>query len=922
MNLAYYHVKADTESVPSSADADRPSNIGRLTPNNPPRRPPPPPPASSAAPLQLSTGPIVSFPISSPRNIVGSTPADIAAHPAGNHGNDVPLRPGAAPPLPPKPSFARAAPVQQRHSVNQQRISAPPLPPKPAAVRAPRFSDQAPARPTRPVPPPPPVARDNIAGAKFPHASPSRSKSGATKHNAKDRGPSVSTREDAISPTTSSTSVQAPPIIRQLYDYPTMPVPFPAPACVLRESGFTRLFSRGRTESRDFHGLPYTASALSAAGATIPRCTTFDARNGAGAIAAKRQLAKNSAMSFQGWNSVTNECIIHCKCYVGMKIPQLCNSIVDQFVAGHSVGSRQWRAALEMLVGIIVRGSIDNAEAGTALLNDVVRRMRAGPAVLRGAVFTLLVNIGAHAGFAATYWRVVERMVLTVFSDVVEAMEAESRECWSNESNLVGNRGATENYPHERIDTPDTWEKAVKCFLALVSGGIRFGNLATVERVKNAGNAFGRDLRPYPVISLQALIALGKHISPTTHPIVERVLVGDCLWRCFRGRFEEDDDVVRIQVDEDELYAAHGGVPAIIEVYIRVRSLTARRRLFALILEVAISRVHRRMRDSNTANLKETCNFEQQANWLYGLLRANDAGDAMVAVFRVGPEPTFVMDTLRHLLFEPIAANSYGALILKSAVSSNSSRVDERLRSSVFVFDSTMGGQKSVEARTVAAASDHRTGVIAANRALHKLFVTSVLMELENMALAFQNRSRAWVGLTPNSLIAEIEDKVKILRADGLSSALRSTKQVWQTLYAPVSNLANHSCSENEIVLAIDAVLSVVLLPVAYRNILIESADSEAEALLAGERRVLGHGACIEGVKMLVQLLHLSNFESGCRMLSEQRQCLVELLGFIQDQGQLVRQFAEDSDAIVAHRASSIANATSASSVDTRQSLM
>jgi hypothetical protein len=74
----------------------------------------------------------------------------------------------------------------------------------------------------------------------------------------------------------------------------------------------------------------------------------------------------------------------------------------------------------------------------------------------------------------------------------------------------------------------------------------------------------------------------------------------------FLGSFEQDDDVDGIQVDEDELSAAHGGVQAIIELYIRMRSLTAQRRLLYLILEVAVSRVHRRMRVSNIANLKET----------------------------------------------------------------------------------------------------------------------------------------------------------------------------------------------------------------------------------------------------------------------------------------------------------------------------
>ena len=69
----------------------------------------------------------------------------------------------------------------------------------------------------------------------------------------------------------------------------------------------------------------------------------------------------------------------------------------------------------------------------------------------------------------------------------------------------------------------------------------------------------------------------------------------------------------------------------------------------------------------------------------------------MVAVFRVGPEPSSVKATLRRSLFEPKVANSQANLIVKTAVSSSSSRVDERLRSGVSVFDSTMRGQKKVE---------------------------------------------------------------------------------------------------------------------------------------------------------------------------------------------------------------------------------
>ena len=132
-----------------------------------------------------------------------------------------------------------------------------------------------------------------------------------------------------------------------------------------------------------------------------------------------------------------------------MRNPRLCKSIVSQVVAGHSIRSRLWRAALEVLLGIIVRGSTGNVDAGNALLLDVMPRIQAGPAVVRAAVFffTVLVNISAHVGFAAKYWHVVEVIVLSVISDVVQAARAESSESWSFEPNLVGTRGTAETYP-------------------------------------------------------------------------------------------------------------------------------------------------------------------------------------------------------------------------------------------------------------------------------------------------------------------------------------------------------------------------------------------------------------------------------------------------------------------------------------------
>jgi hypothetical protein len=581
-------------------------------------------------------------------------------------------------------------------------------------------------------------------------------------------------------------------------------------------------------------------------------------------------------------------------------MPEKTRAVVDQVVDGHPVGSKRWRSALEVLVGVVVNACIDDAESGTVLLNDVTKRMRRGDASMRAAVFALLFNVAIQSAFAGPAWRVVEKIVLGVFSTVVENMEV----LHVKEGDSL-TRPKRDDDTHEiKGDSQCVWDNALKCFFALAAGGSRNSNLATGGIEKKMGRSCGRPTCSGSVITLGAMVALARHISPKTHPCVERILIGDGLWRGFRGDFEEDDDAIRVNVDEDSLYAQYGGADAISEVYARVRSLTARRRLFALILEVAVSRVHKR---ACASSLDVEVNWEEQANWLYGLLRAYDAGDAMVTIFRLGPEPAFVIDTLRHMLFEPLAANSSGSCVLNAAGSGASGRGDEKLRSSIFPQDSTVTGHSSVEMKLWAAANDHRTSVIAANRAMYKPFVIGVLMELESMAIAFQKNPRRCDVRNPNDRVYELEAKVITLRSEGLSKSLRSLRQVWQGLHSSVSKLAHRAADENEIIMIIDAVLSIALLPGAYRNMLSESADYEAEALLSSERRVLAHGSCVEGVKTLVQLLHLANLDPGSRYLSEQRQCLVELLGSSQDQGQLARQFREDPDPFVAHRAAVIA---------------
>jgi hypothetical protein len=85
------------------------------------------------------------------------------------------------------------------------------------------------------------------------------------------------------------------------------------------------------------------------------------------------------------------------------------------------------------------------------------------------------------------------------------------------------------------------------------------------------------------------------------------------------------------------------------------------------------------------------------------------------------------------------------------------------------------------------------------------------------------------------------------------------------------------------------------------------TSDFEAEAHLAGERRILGLASSAESAAMLVAMLQLCKPYSSARYVSELRQALIEVLGSATVHSHHVRAFCDDRDAIVAHRARNLA---------------
>jgi hypothetical protein len=814
------------------------------------------------------------------------------------------------PPLPPKPAFARAAAL----------APPPPLPPKPASARAPPVNPDLVIRPQRPVPSPP-VGR---APEHYVAAAAAATSQPLPGHS---RVLSRSTQDVTTLPTSSSSSMPLLASAAALLQAQatSVPLPFPAPPCVLREAGLSKLFARGRADSGDIvvpalkdirpQSQQVEGAEFLAQSRADPSGISFPTTLASTAPSLRRAPGVAGAIP-----EISRVRPVHAGNYTGRQPGGEVWAIIDEILRPDSVSSPEWIGALESFVDLVVSAAIDSVDAGTGLLSEAVRRMRepTRPPSIQTAVFTLLYGVFAvHAALAATRaiagLRNVERMIIAVLSDVVEDMASADEIAATVPSTQAHDTEVNANSATDiRVQS---WEFAVQCAVAVLTG--RDGSAGHSQRLQISSSS--------PSVSMRALIALARHVSADMHPFVERVLVGECVWRKFRGSFDEDDDVVRFDVDEDAIFGPHGGITTVIELYVKCRSLLARRRMFALIFEVAVSRV--RSLPSQTGNTDNLVS-EEQVNWLYGILWANDAGDALTSTFRLGPDPSFVMDTLRHVLFDPLSAISsvVGAADRISRMSVAFSqhvddRREQRRRPSHFPKDVTIAGREN-DCGMSAAATDHREAIVAAHRLLNKEFTLNTLMQLETMAKYFSKeaRNRAYhppireyerlQGHTTAAKVAieEIEVNAQSLRADGRSKKLRSTRQVWQILHASVCKLVRLNPSIALVITAVELVFSIILLPMPFSRVSSEgTSDFEAEAHLAGERRILGLASSTESAAMLVAMLQLCEPYSSARYVSEIRQALIEVLGSATVHSNHVRAFCDDRDAVVAHRARNLA---------------
>lgn len=853
------------------------------------------------------------------------------AAPAGH------LRAGSdalAPPLPPKPAIARGPSIPQP----------PPLPPKPFSARAPRVGDQH-SRPLRPLPVLPIHDHETSAPPPLPSAAkPPRHR----------RYPSESTQDvTGTLPSSSSSSFPLqnagfhPLVARredQLPPVRSVAIPFPPPLGSLREAGFPQLLARLRTDNKDAYlsrqalgegkGRGGRSLTPSGVGVSIPRTLGVDAEFGAAAIARQRKRVVFSAPHV---TDVALSCPALCGGYPGSQPGGELWSVVDEVVNASKYSGRSWSMAMKVLVGMIITATVDSLDSGYGLCSEVVRRMRARSTALGAEVFTLLTNIGAQAVFAGTQWHRVEQMVLSVFSNVVGF---ESKRCPLETSTCAGLsslRGCTADTCSNRVEGEACsdvsgcqahrlfWERAVKCGMALLGSRARFDNVSTaVYSSSPRGNSVTtkETLSPIPgrrpeisgpAVSLHALIALCQHIPSSMHPSVERVLIGDCIWRGFRGSFDEDDDVLRSHVDEDRLYTAFGGIRIIVGMYVRCRSLVARRRMFVLITEVAVGRVSTR---GLSLGRKDVLQSEDSVNEFFSVLRAYDAADALVGAFRLGPEPSFVMDILRHIIFDPLSFEMPVSTMLSAAgpVSKKiaGTALPERRGSRPFFLapntcDSSSGPPSG---KNLSVTKDLMMATFVANEVLPKRFVLRVLMQLEDIARSFSRERSKYRESGGDVFVSEkVDIKIAELRQKCLSShSLRSVRHVWHSISEVLyGHLGRTPLNDADIVIIFELMFSVILVPPPFTKVSNELCDSEGVAFLHGERSLRGRTSSKDCGDLIVGLLHTSAPFVGSRYVSELRQSFVEILGASTAHTHRLMQFADDPDAVVAFRARTFA---------------
>lgn len=802
------------------------------------------------------------------------------------------VRSAPPPPLPPKPSYARGPDLPRP-------APPPPLPPKPDSARAPRLpelpprpvktpslsaspvgSDSARANanrarrqqdvslplppflppPRRPLPPLPPGA---VPGERRLNDSWTETVpvalDGLLAQTEFPQPPERSIFSECVPAAATEALNEGGPLANaaigeiSALDPPTFEVPMPPPPHSFCDCAVATLFPPPTAE---FLSVRSTPAGVASTHFRLSPESLDDVH--AGSISIERKRARGTRA-----NPHARGAPVPWRPYVGEEPGAEVWTVLNEVVNVRSVSSPEWSIAAQLLVGFVISASLDSYEAGHGLLSEIVRRMRASTyTALRAAVFTVLINVFGQISFTSAdggATNSIEKVAADVLSEVLVVMDGVEQD-------------------------PSVWEKATRCMLLFVNGN---------------------DWMLHCAISTEALIALTLHLDPLLHPDVDHILIADGLCHRFgQGKNAKP----RHDVDEVSMYAATGGARVLLDLYVHTASLSARRRLFRLIVEVAVSRAF-----SLDEGLQKAGDVEKQTEWLVVLLESHDVGNAMVLTFRFGSRPNFVMDTIRRLLFAPLMSTASskgdGQSQNRSGLKVPVNTFGEKLASQD--FSDSHENDSAAKARYVATTLYTRA-VRAANHLLHKRFVLSVLCELEKMAEA---HSRRYATIEEHrhaeewAILQDAGRQLYAMRDAGHAISQRTVTQELQKLFTAVAGFVTLGASPESVIRLADLVLESFLVAPMFSSFasgMNENAvcNSAASLFLAGRRLVARDMVARANPAMFVNLLKLLEHSWQRRHVSEVRQCLIELIGVVPERASMLTDFSHDPDAAIVYRAS------------------
>lgn len=770
------------------------------------------------------------------------------------------------PPLPPKPGFARA-------SVLPSPGVPPPLPPKPDNVRGEKLLDltqvnrvpvsatqvpgpessepsefiQVPSFVPPPNRPPPPIPRSDRKPSYGEESSWVPSNLDERSQVDPPQPPEPTIISD-VEPIKSSVGINEASTQSLTDQQPSLTLPLPPPPYTAQEHSLSSLFPPVPSSSEHEEQQDLTDNFVSLSAESAEDCEI-------GALVLSRERHERKADY-----TPLRPAPIQWQLYTRQEPGGEVWSVLHEYLTNTSLKVRGRNRALQLLTGYVIGACLESTEAGTGLLSEIVRRMRGAERSERdGSIFTLLLNIGAHVSFVhRSSWVSVEEVARKVFSNVVEEM-------------------------HGRQDDDVMWERALRCYLALLRSSNR---------------------RPSDQISSRCLAALALHIGNLTHTDVDHVLITEGL--CSRLQCQRDDMAPAVNIDYNCLEQI-GGIETVLTLYADTASLSARHSLFRVIYDFAVLKCLGGLRADDIEILKD------HILTFRALLETYEMADCFVHTFRVGPWPEFVMDTIRLLLFYPLCTESQDSLISRTAddVHSSGTAVLQEKAESLSLSDTRFSGTIGRAYRTSTA--KHLVSIRAIVKLLDKPFCLRVLQRLQEMAdeqASLLSQREAMHFAREWKILCDLEIQLRKFVYARHTNTLSLLTETLTKMCAAAVEITSGRSNLRGVLRISEMVIDffTVQPPFSQRRSIMPQTevDSTFKMFLKGRLIVSRELLSKANPSIFTLLLNATKTKIQSRRLSECRQCLVEILGCMRDDDSLLQTFVDDDDAAVGYRSSEL----------------